>query len=182
MTEQSRLDLMVLMLNEQHALGQLYTHSKGKVMQQNVYKAQWKITWYNIDETFNITATVQNEMRTCKKSVSDFLHCLPTFLNVCYIITLTTETFLKLFLYIQLCVSSKCLCCVVWWMKSWMYEWSREMCSKGQSLKKGYFFFFKTHPSNHPYIHYLAFLWKWFFMKSSFAIQETINPKEQITS
>lgn len=182
MTEQSRLDLMVLMLNEQHALGQLYTHSKGKVMQQKVYKAQWKITWYNIDETFNITATVQNEMRTCKKSVSDFLHCLPTFLNVCYIITWTTETFLKLFLYIQLCVSSKCLCCVVWWMKSWMYEWSREMCSKGQSLKKGYFFFFKTHPSNHPYIHYLAFLWKWFFMKSSFAIQETINPKEQITS
>lgn len=182
MTEQSRLDLMVLMLNEQHALGRLYTHSKGKVMQQNVYKAQWKITWYNIDETFNITATVQNEKRTCKKSVSDFLHCLPTFLNVCYIITLTTETFLKLFLYIQLCVSSKCLCCVVWWMKSWMYEWSREMCSKGQSLKKGYFFFFKTHPSNHPYIHYLAFLWKWFFMKSSFAIQETINPKEQITS
>lgn len=78
MTEQSRLDLMVLMLNEQHALGQLYTHSKGKVMQQNVYKAQWKITWYNIDETFNITATVQNEKRTCKKSVSDFLHCLPT--------------------------------------------------------------------------------------------------------
>lgn len=93
MTEQSRLDLMVLMLNEQHALGQLYTHSKGKVMQQNVYKAQWKITWYNIDETFNITATVQNEKRTCKKSVSDFLHCLPTFLNVCYIITLTNETF-----------------------------------------------------------------------------------------
>lgn len=133
------------MLNEQHALGRLYTHSKGKVMQQNVYKAQWKITWYNIDETFNITATVQNEKRTCKKSVSDFLHCLPTFLNVCYIITLTTETFLKLFLYIQLCVSSKCLCCVVWWMKSWMYEWSREMCSKGQSLKKGYFFFFLKH-------------------------------------
>lgn len=93
MTEQSRLDLMVLMLNEQHALGRLYTHSKGKVMQQNVYKAQWKITWYNIDETFNITATVQNEKRTCKKSVSDFLHCLPTFLNVCYIITLTNETF-----------------------------------------------------------------------------------------
>lgn len=92
------------------------------------------------------------------------------------------RNFFKLFLYIQLCVSSKCLCCVVWWMKSWMYEWSREMCSKGQSLKKGYFFFFKTHPSNHPYIHYLAFLWKWFFMKSSFAIQETINPKEQITS
>lgn len=92
------------------------------------------------------------------------------------------RNFFKLFLYIQLCVSSKCLCCVVWWMKSWMYEWNREMCSKGQSLKKGYFFFFKTHPSNHPYIHYLAFLWKWFFMKSSFAIQETINPKEQITS
>lgn len=92
------------------------------------------------------------------------------------------RNFFKLFLYIQLCVSNKCLCCVVWWMKSWMYEWNREMCSKGQSLKKGYFFFFKTHPSNHPYIHYLAFLWKWFFMKSSFAIQETINPKEQITS
>lgn len=52
------------------------------------------------------------------------------------------RNFFKLFLYIQLCVSSKCLCCVVWWMKSWMYEWSREMCSKGQSLKKGYFFFF----------------------------------------
>lgn len=33
-----------LMLNEQKALGQLCTHSKGKVMQQNDYKAQWKIT------------------------------------------------------------------------------------------------------------------------------------------
>lgn len=66
MTEQSRLVLMVLMLNEQQALGQLYTHSKGKIMQQNDYKAQWKITWYNIDETFNITATVQNEKHTCK--------------------------------------------------------------------------------------------------------------------
>lgn len=105
MTEQSRLDLMVLMLNEQHALGRLYTHSKGKVMQQNVYKAQWKITWYNIDETFNITATVQNEKRTCKKSVSDFLHCLPTFLNVCYIITLTNETFfLIIFIYPAMCL------------------------------------------------------------------------------
>lgn len=108
---------------------------------------------------------------------------LPAYFFECVLYNnFTTKTFLKLFLYIQLCVSSKCLCCVVWWMKSWMYEWSREMCSKGQSLKKGYFFFFKTHPSNHPYIHYLAFLWKWFFMKSSFAIQETINPKEQITS
>lgn len=105
MTEQSRLDLMVLMLNEQHALGRLYTHSKGKVMQQNVYKAQRKLTWYNIDETFNITATVQNEMRTCKKSVSDFLHCLPTFLNVCYIITLTNETFfLIIFIYPAMCL------------------------------------------------------------------------------
>lgn len=44
----------------------IYTHSEGKVMQQNDYKAQWKITWYNIDETFNITATVQNEKHTCK--------------------------------------------------------------------------------------------------------------------
>lgn len=105
MTEQSRLDLMVLMLNEQHALGQLYTHSKGKVMQQNVYKAQWKITWYNIDETFNITATVQNEKRTCKKSVSDFLHCLPTFLNVCYIINFNHRNFfLIIFIYPAMCL------------------------------------------------------------------------------
>lgn len=105
MTEQSRLDLMVLMLNEQHALGQLYTHSKGKVMQQNVYKAQWKITWYNIDETFNITATVQNEKRTCKKIRLRFPP-LPAYFFECVLYNNFNQWnfFLIIFIYPAMCL------------------------------------------------------------------------------